>query len=154
MTTYNVSPPEACTWSDTHDAVSIDFGVPLVPFIVPDWIPVVPMGKITRFFVGMTPAATTDKIRVNTDWPSLAGETLVHECVHAFQRKRMGALSYDATYIWQCVISFFRGSHVHVHYDHEMEREAREVAKRVIVACYKKGEPLDIEAGIKQVTGW
>lgn len=154
MTTYNVSPPEACTWNDTHNAVSIDFNVPTVPFILPAGVEIVPMGSLLRAIVGLTPALTTNKIRVNKSWPSLAGETLVHECIHIYQRRRMGAVSYDATYIWQCIVSFFRGSHVHIHDDHLMEREARDSAQQIIAKYYKQGEPLDIESVIKQFLGW
>jgi hypothetical protein len=153
MKTYKVIPPEDCSWDAAHLVQNIMFGGE-VDWLIPDDLEIVPMGFISRTLMGGTPAYTTGKIHVNSMYPHLSGETLVHEYVHSLQRKRMGAISYDATYCWQIGISLFKVGPSHIHDNHLMEREARRIAQEVIAKCYVKGQPLDIRAAVLQVTGW
>lgn len=153
MKSYRIIPPENCSWDVAHLNQTINF-VGQVDWLIPDDLEIVDMGSVSRFFFGLTPAYTTNKIHKNPSFPFLSGETLVHEYVHSLQRKRMGAISYDATYYWQIGISLFRVGPSHIHDNHLMEREARRIAQEVIVQCYVRGQPLDIQAAVKQVTGW
>lgn len=145
-----VAPPEATTWSADGLSCAVDFSVPQVPFMLPRDLTV----KLLPTWIPLgAPAITLKTMWINTNLPCLPGETLVHECVHHFQRQRMGAVSYNATFAWHIVLNF--GSHgIHWHDTHEMEREARRIAREVITKCYVRGTPLDIEKSIRLVTGW
>lgn len=154
MSLIQVAPPNACTWNATHTAVTMNFGIASVSWLLPVDVVTKPMGWFLSIFSGGAPAITFDGvIHTTTSLPYLPGETIVHECVHNFQQKRMGTWSYKATYLYQIIPALFKGG-LHWHDTHIMEVEARTVAATVIDKCYVIGQPLDINSAIKQVTGW
>lgn len=125
--------------------------------VIPKGMKVIDMNRLTPYILGhLTPAYTfNQKIRMNDDLiPLIPLETFVHECVHGFQERRMGKFSYWSTYIWQIFISIFRAGPAHIHDDHLMEREARTIAKEVMIKFDFVEKIMDIEKEIKSITGW
>lgn len=127
-----------------------------VTCIFPDGVKVAYLGEVGKTIIGrMTPAITYNQtIHFNKDIIALCTpETMIHESVHIFQERRMGKLSYWATYFWQILLSLFRAGPAHIHDDHLMEREARDIAKKIVAA--NVGQlTLDIETLIREATGW
>ena len=115
------------------------------------------MSGFTELIVGsLTPAISFhQKVRLNNDVLALLTiETIVHECTHLFQERRMGTISYDATYGYQCGLELVKVGVAHIHQDHIMEREARFVGHTISLNFdYSKGY-LDIEYEIKKLMGW
>ncbi len=155
MTIIAVAPPEACSWDINHLSVSMNPNMPTVNWILPDGVSLAPMGWFAKLVAGAPAITHGGVIHWNTkSYKWLPGEIIVHECVHNFQEKRMGWWGYRATYFIQIPIAFIIGGGFHWHDYHPMEKEARRIAQEVIAKCYISGQSLDINAAIKQVTGW
>jgi hypothetical protein len=124
--------------------------------ILPLGMNAVDMSKGIERIVGtLCPAITFNQtIHINNDvqqWLSI--ETIVHECMHGFQERKMGRLSYWATYLWHIVLTIIKDgtfSSAHIHQDHMMEIEARDVGKTV-VASFDRTKDLDIATEIFKI---
>lgn len=123
--------------------------------ILPLGVRVADMGALQEWIVGARTPATTygQTIHFNTDvLAALTIECVVHECVHAIQERRMGPISYRATYGWQCGVSLVRDGVAHIHEDHIMEVEARRTAK--VICSRVLEEPIDVGALIAAELSW
>lgn len=152
ITLLEVVAPEFCSWNAEHTIMTADFTKPSVTAIIPNELIIKLMPSLMADVIS-APALTLGTMYINPNIPTLPMETLVHECVHYFQRKRMGAISYDSTFLWHIMLNFVK-SGTHWHDTHEMEVEARWIARRVIAECYVAGKSLNVEMSIKQIAGW
>ena len=124
--------------------------------IIPSGIKLVDMSNLMEDIVGnLTPAITFNQtIRLNNDVLALLSiNTIVHECTHAFQERRMG-WGYKWTYIYQCVLCLFKDGPTHIHEDQEMEVEARRSGTTISASYDYSTGYLDIEKEIKKLMNW
>lgn len=125
--------------------------------IIPAGLKVIDMNGLTELIVGnLTPGVTFDqKIRLNNDvLPLLTIETIVHECTHGFQERRMGWLGYRSTYFWQMLLALFTVGPAHIHADHPMEKEARFVGQWISTKMLTQPGDINIENEIELLMNW
>lgn len=123
-----------------------------VDCIIPPGVEVSDMSKFTEILVGkLTPGVTFNQnIRLNNYvLPWLSIETVVHECIHIYQERKMGKWGYALTYFWQCILTAFKSGPTHIHDDHIMEVEARRIAKNIAYS-HDRTKQLDIEKAISE----
>ncbi len=144
---YCISPLDT-QWDADHLAATVVAGTPLkTPVIIPDDCDVREIGLMRTIVHAPGIFSPMGRLDLNPDDPYLPAETIVHECVHYFQRSRMGPVAYLATFLWQLLLAVLRKG-THWHDLHLMEREAREVA-RTICENYAGGtSPIDAPAQI------
>lgn len=100
--------------------------------LLPRGCTVRPMPAWLRWWVGpLVPGCTwTSGIRLQASLlPVLTPVMLCHEAIHWWQAtRRMGPVSYTATYAWHLLLNLVRRGPGHWHDTHAMEVEARRAA--------------------------
>lgn len=148
-------PPRFVFWDAKHLNKSVLAGAPLItPVVFPeDAVPHV-MGALRRFVHAPAMFSPLNALEINPAMPYILAETIVHELVHYHQRARKGPLVYFTDYVAHypgAVIDAIRkgGSW---HDWHEMEAEARRIAREIINAHFfpdgvyleaRESEPID-----------